>query len=87
MAPGRACTYPGMDVYWYERDTPMGITVFLGMTIVLQLMAAVLVLRLIRITAQRTAWVSLALALVLLALRRCLFYLLATPLGKRPYHP
>jgi hypothetical protein len=58
-----------MDVYWYEKDTPMGITVLLGMTIVLQLMAAVLALRLIRITAQRTAWVLLALALVLLALR------------------
>jgi hypothetical protein len=47
--------HPGMDVYWYERDTPVGITVLLGMTIVLQLMAAVLVLRLIRGTAQRTA--------------------------------
>ena len=40
----------------------MGIIVLLGMTIVLQLMAAVLALRLIRITAKRTGWVLLALA-------------------------
>ena len=45
------------------------------LTIVLQLMAAVLVLRLIRITAKRTGWVLLALAVVLLALQRCLFFL------------
>jgi len=43
-----------MDVYWYERDTTMGIIVLLEMTIVLQLLAAVLALRLIRITAKRT---------------------------------
>ena len=87
MAPRGVRARPGMDVYWYERDTTMGIIVLLGMTIALQLLATVLALRLIRITAQRTAWVSLALALVLLTLRRCLFYLWATPLGKRPYHP
>jgi PAS domain S-box-containing protein len=63
-----------MDVYWYERDTTMGIIVLLGLTIVLQLMAAVLVLRLIRITAKRTGWVLLALAVVLLALQHCLFF-------------
>ena len=45
MAQRRAGMRPGMDVYWYERDTAMGIIVLLGMTIVLQLMAAVLVLR------------------------------------------
>jgi PAS domain S-box-containing protein len=74
MAPGRAGTRPGMDVYWYERDTTMGIIVLLGMTIVLQLMAAVLALRLIWITAQRTGWVVLALALILLALQRGLLF-------------
>jgi hypothetical protein len=86
VAPGRACTHPGMDVYWYERDTPLGITAFLGMTIVLQLMAAVLALQLIRITAQRTAWVLLALALVLRALQRGLFFLWAT-VGEAPLPP
>src|SRR5947209_2560192 len=70
-----AATRPGIDVYWHERDTTMGIIVLLGMTIVLQLMAAVLALRLIRITTKRTGWVLLALAVVLLALQRCLFFL------------
>ena len=46
----------------------MWIIVLLGMTIVLQLIAAVLALRLIRITAKWTGWVLLALAIVLLAL-------------------
>ena len=45
---------PGMDVYWYESDTTMGIIVLLGMTIGLQLVAGVLALRLIRITEKRT---------------------------------
>jgi PAS domain S-box-containing protein len=56
----------------------MWIIVLLGMTMVLQLIAAVLALRLIRITAQWTGWVLLALALVLLALQRCLFFLQVT---------
>ena len=55
----------------------MGIIMLLGMTIVLQLMAAVLAL-LIRITAKRTGWVLLALAVVLLALQRCLFFVRVT---------
>src|SRR6266853_2155070 len=76
----------GMDVYWDERDTIMGIVVLLGMTIVLQLMAAVLALRLIRITAKRTGWVLLALAVVLLALQHCLFLLRVTA-GKAPLPP
>src|SRR5215510_7480810 len=67
-----------MDVCWYERDTTMGIIVLLGMTIVLQLMAALLVLRLIRITAQCTGWVLLALAVVLLALQHGLLFLQVT---------
>jgi PAS domain S-box-containing protein len=56
----------------------MGIIVLLGMTIVLQLMAALLALRLIRITAQCTGWVLLALAVVLLALQHCLLFLSVT---------
>jgi len=56
----------------------MGIIVLLGMTIVLQLMAAVLALRLIRITAKCTGWVLLALAVVLLALQHCLLFLQVT---------
>jgi PAS domain S-box-containing protein len=61
----------------------MGIIVLLGMTIVLQLMAAVLALRLIRITAQCTGWVLLALAVVLLALQHCLLFLQVTA-GEAP---
>src|SRR5215813_10328742 len=75
-----------MDVYWYERDTTMWIIVLLGMTIVLQLIAAVLALRLIRITAKRTGWVLLAMAVVLLALQRCLFFLRVTA-GEAPLPP
>src|SRR5262245_14946820 len=75
-----------MDVYWYKRDTTMGIIVLLGMTIVLQLMAAVLALRLIRITAQRTGWVLLALAVILLALQRWLFFLRVSA-GEAPVPP
>src|SRR2546426_8754714 len=75
-----------MDVYWYERDTIMGIIVLLGMTIVLQLVAVMLVLRLIRITAHYTGWVLLALAVVLLALQRCFFFLQVTA-GESPLPP
>ena len=86
MAQRRASMRPGLDVYWYERDTIMVIIVLLGMTIVLQLMAAVLALRLIRITAKRTGWVLLALAVILLALQRCLFFLRVTA-GEAPLPP
>src|SRR5437879_9189104 len=75
-----------MDVYWYERDTIMGIIVLLGMTIVLQLVAVMLVLRLIRITSHYTGWVLLALAVVLLALQRCCFFLQVTA-GESPLPP
>ena len=80
------CMRPGMDVYWYKRDTTMGIIVLLGVTIVLQLMAAVLALRLIRITAKYAGWVLLALAVVLLALQRCLFFHQVTA-GEAPLPP
>ena len=83
MAQRRASMRPGMDVYWYERDTIMVIIVLLGMTIVLQLMAVVLALRLIRSMAKRTGWGALALAVVLLALQRCLFFLQVTT-GEAP---
>ena len=77
---------PGMDLYWYESDTTMGISVLLGMTIVLQLLAGVLALRLIRITEKRTGCVLLALAVVLLTLQRCLFFLRVIA-GEMPDHP
>jgi PAS domain S-box-containing protein len=86
MTQRRALMRPGIDVYWYERDTIMVIIVLLGMTIVLQLMAAVLALRLIRITAQRTGWVLFTLAVVLLALQRCLFFLQVST-GEVPLPP
>jgi PAS domain S-box-containing protein len=64
----------------------MGIIVLLGMTIVLQLMAAVLALRLMWITAKRTGWVLLALAVVLLTLQRgCVF--LQVTVGEAPLPP
>src|SRR5438093_12488699 len=81
-----AATRPGMDVYWHERDRTMGIIVLLGMTIVLQLMAAVMALRLIRITTKRTGWVLLVLAVVLLALQRRVFFLQRT-VGHAPCPP
>jgi hypothetical protein len=83
MAQRRASMRPGMDVYWYERDTIMVIIVLLGMTIVLQLMAVVLALRLIRIITKRSGWVWFALAVILLALQRCLFFLQVTT-GEAP---
>src|SRR5215510_2680693 len=83
MAQRRVSISPGMDVYWYERDTIMVIIVLFGVTIVLQLMAVVLALRLIRITAKRTGWVSLALAVILLELQRCLSFLQVTA-GEAP---
>src|SRR5262245_50694433 len=64
----------------------MGIIVLLGLTIVLQLMAAVLALRLMWITAKRMGWVLLALALVLLTLQRGSFFLQAS-FGKTPLPP
>ena len=82
----RASMCPGMDVYWYERDTIMVIIVLLGMTIVLQLMAGALALRLIRITEKRTGWVLLALAIALLTLQRC-FYFLRVSAGEAPLPP
>src|SRR5262245_366305 len=87
LTQGRySLTRPGMDVCWYERDTTMGIIMLLGMAIVLQLMAAVLALRLIRITAKCTGWVLLALAVVLLALQHCLLFLHATA-GEASFPP
>ena len=61
----------------------MGIIVLLGLTIGLQLLAAVLALRLMRITAQRTGWVLLALAVVLLTLQRG-FFILQVTAGEAP---
>jgi PAS domain S-box-containing protein len=63
----------------------MGIMVLLEMTIVLQLSCGVGAPT-HRITAQRTGWVLLALAVVLLALQRCLFFLRVTT-GEAPLPP
>src|SRR5262249_7128555 len=81
-----ALTRPVMDVCWYERATTMGIIVLLGMTIVLQLLAAVLALRLIRITTKCAGWVLLALAVVLLALQHCLLFFQVTA-GEASFPP
>jgi PAS domain S-box-containing protein len=64
----------------------MGIMMLLGMTIVLQLMAAGLALRLIQITAKRTGWMLLALGIVLLTLQRG-FVFLQVAVGEAPLPP
>jgi PAS domain S-box-containing protein len=64
----------------------MGIIVLLGMTIVLQLLAAVLALRLMRITAKRTGGMWLALAVALLTLQRGFVFLQVT-VGEAPLPP
>jgi PAS domain S-box-containing protein len=46
--------------------------VVLALSLLLQLTAALLSLRLIRLTGHRTAWVLLAVALALMAIRRCI---------------
>ncbi|MGD9504839.1 MAG: ATP-binding protein [Syntrophobacteraceae bacterium] len=48
--------------------------VILGASIILQLAAAVLSLRLIPVTGKRRAWVLIALAVTLMALRRCITF-------------
>lgn len=50
----------------------MGVTIILVISILLQFAAAILALRLIWITGRRTAWVLVASALFLMAIRRCL---------------
>ncbi len=49
----------------------MGIIVILAISIVLQFAAASLALRLIRITGRRVAWLLIAAAIFLMAIRRC----------------
>lgn len=49
----------------------MGIIVILGISIVLQFAAAFLALRLIRTTGRRVAWLLIAAAVFLMAIRRC----------------
>jgi PAS domain S-box-containing protein len=50
----------------------MGVTIILVISILLQFAAAFLALRLIRITGRRAAWVLIATALLLMAVRRCI---------------
>jgi PAS domain S-box-containing protein len=50
----------------------MGVTIILVISILLQFAAAILALRLIWITGRRTAWVLIATALLLMAVRRCI---------------
>lgn len=53
-----------------ETDEPMEVQLILCLSIVLQLTAAFLALRLIRVTGRRWAWVFVAGAITLMALRR-----------------
>ncbi len=61
-------------------------TVVLATSILLQLAAAFLALRLIRITGRRTAWVLIAVAIFLMGARRCItmFRLLSGELAYPP---
>lgn len=47
-------------------------TLILITSVILQLVAAILALRLIRVTGGRTAWIFIAVAILLMAIRRCL---------------
>jgi PAS domain S-box-containing protein len=59
----------------------MGVTIILVISILLQFAAAFLALRLIWITGRRAAWVLMATALLLMAVRRCITLFQAEFLG------
>ena len=59
----------------------MGVTFILVISILIQFAAAILALRLIRITGRRVAWVLIATALFLMAIRRCITLFQAEFLG------
>ncbi len=59
----------------------MSVTVILVISILLQFTTAFLALRLIRVTGRRTAWVLIAAALFLMAIRRCITLFQAEFLG------
>jgi PAS domain S-box-containing protein len=59
----------------------MSVTVILVISILLQFTTAFLALRLIRVTGRRTAWVLIAAALFLMAIRRCITLFHAEFLG------
>jgi PAS domain S-box-containing protein len=59
----------------------MSITVILAISILFQFATAFLALRLIRVTGRRTAWVLIAAALFLMAIRRCITLFNAEFLG------
>lgn len=50
----------------------MNVALVLTISVLLQFAAAILALRLIRITGRRTAWVLIAMAISLMAIRRCI---------------
>jgi len=59
----------------------MGVTFILVISILTQFAAAILALRLIRITGRRVAWVLIATALLFMAIRRCITLFQAEFLG------
>jgi len=59
----------------------MSVTVVLVISILLQFATAFLALRLIRVTGRRTAWALIAIALFLMAIRRCITLFQAEFLG------
>jgi PAS domain S-box-containing protein len=68
----------------YKEDEDMGVTFILVISILIQFTAALLALRLIRITGRRMAWVLIAAALFFMAVRRCITLFHAEFLGM-PY--
>ena len=59
----------------------MGVALILAISILIQFAAAILALRLIRITGRRVAWVLIAMALFFMAIRRCITLFQAEVLG------
>jgi PAS domain S-box-containing protein len=57
-----------------QEDIRIIVTLVLGLSILLQLVAAFLALRLIRVTGKRGAWILIAVAVVLMAVRRVLTF-------------
>src|SRR5215510_14081317 len=69
-----------------EGDTHMVVLSILGLSIVLQVSAAALALRLIRVTGSSPEWVLIAVAMVLIATRPCttFFAMLSGSLSSPP---
>ena len=50
----------------------MGLKIYLLLSVLLQVIAAILALRLIKVTGRRMSWILIAVAISLMAVRRCI---------------